>query len=182
MSNNIRVYSLDADDKTSVGLRTLRHDDMEVVEWRRPKGQVGAMVVDIISPSGFRSTTFDLADLFRFVKQEYPEQFEQLVSGELDPDDATFAELVRLEKQVQRFINEAQAEAGSNDDGEAWKVAYEQVFCDAVSSRIRTLFDTLHRRFDYYDPDTTYQEDVRAYANALHDRVEELKEHYPAVG
>ncbi len=33
----------------------------------------------------------------------------------------------------------------------------------------------LNIRFDYYDPDTSYEEDALAFSNALNEKVEELK-------
>lgn len=43
---------------------------------------------------------------------------------------------------------------------------YDRVF-SINSNTIRPLLDKLGIEFNYYDPDTTYEEDVRAYINAI---------------
>lgn len=48
-----------------------------------------------------------------------------------------------------------------------WYVIYDEIFSKEVSQRIHALLHELHIHFDYCDPDTTYEEDVRAYVDAL---------------
>lgn len=52
-------------------------------------------------------------------------------------------------------------------DYDRWKRCFEFVFSDQCSTRIRALLDQLNISFDWYDPDMDYEDDVRAYANAL---------------
>lgn len=47
-----------------------------------------------------------------------------------------------------------------------WEIKYDVIF-EIHGNSIRPLLQELGYRFDYYDPDTTYQEDVVALVNAL---------------
>lgn len=49
-----------------------------------------------------------------------------------------------------------------NDEG-SWEVLYDKVFSEEIAGEIRKEFPD----FGWYDPDTTYQEDVCAYINAF---------------
>jgi hypothetical protein len=52
-------------------------------------------------------------------------------------------------------------------DYDRWKRCFELVFNEACSGRIRTLLDQLNLSFSYCDPDMDYEDDVRAYGDAL---------------
>lgn len=181
MTDKIRVYSLDDNDETHVSPRKLRYGDIEVAQWRKPRAKIGALVVDVASPQGAHLATFDLADLIRVAKQQFPEELEKILSGELDPDDANFAELVRLDMKIQALIEIAYTSAKGDDGHHVWQDVFDRVFEGKLCKRAGELFSALSRSFDWYDPDTTYQEDVTYFARALHDRVEELKPQFPAV-
>ncbi len=56
-----------------------------------------------------------------------------------------------------------------------WSVLYDFVFSEETSGAIQAALHRLgYGRMDYYDPDSTYEEDVRAYFNALEDVCEAL--------
>lgn len=64
-----------------------------------------------------------------------------------------------LSERVQRIISLPPDEA--HGDCDEWEIKYELVF--DVAREVRELgYD-----IEYYDPDATYEEDVRAYATAL---------------
>ena len=46
-----------------------------------------------------------------------------------------------------------------------WEYKYDRIF--GYAKHIRTLMDELSISFSYYDPDTSYEEDTRAYVQAL---------------
>ena len=48
----------------------------------------------------------------------------------------------------------------------SWEAKYDLIFSETLSQRV---FDLSH--LDYYDPDTTYQEDVEAFVNAVNQHV-----------
>lgn len=55
------------------------------------------------------------------------------------------------------------------DPGLSWEQKYDLIFSDAVSRR---LFDFCKKHgltFEYYDPDTTYEDDVMAFVHAARD-------------
>lgn len=76
-----------------------------------------------------------------------------------------YDELLNLNNKVQQLIKE----------DVDWEIKYDLIFSKNVSRRIFTLLSELNIRFDYYDPDTSYEEDALAFANALNEKVEELK-------
>lgn len=57
-------------------------------------------------------------------------------------------------------------------DSLMWEEKYEAVFSSRISKRIQVLGFSP----DYYDPDTTYEEDVTAYVNAIGAKADELLE------
>lgn len=76
----------------------------------------------------------------------------------------TIAEL----KQLQTFTQNI------TDSELSWEDKYAQVFSKHCSKRIYALLEDLNLKLDYYDPDTSYEEDVCAYRDALDTRMENL--------
>lgn len=76
-----------------------------------------------------------------------------------------YQELVNLNNKVQRLMNEEDVD---------WEVKYDLIFSKEVSRRIFDLFDELNVRFEYYDPDTSYEEDLKAFSSALEEKIAEL--------
>lgn len=54
------------------------------------------------------------------------------------------------------------------------KMKYELIFSKNISDKISFLFDRLNIQFDYYDPDTSYEEDVLAFHYALQEQLEKM--------
>ncbi len=48
----------------------------------------------------------------------------------------------------------------------SWEVKYDLIFSEQISRRVFTLI-----KLDYYDPDTSYQEDVTAFVNAFNEKM-----------
>lgn len=63
-------------------------------------------------------------------------------------------------RDLQQEINEVY-----NSDLD-WDVKYDLIFSERLSRKVFKLI-----RLDYYDPDTTYQEDVTAFVNALNEKL-----------
>jgi len=71
-----------------------------------------------------------------------------------------------LKTLAYRLQDVADLQSAGEETGD-WEFAYDAVFSERVSRRIRSLMAALGLEFDaYYDPDTSYEEDVRAYADA----------------
>jgi hypothetical protein len=88
---------------------------------------------------------------------------------------ALFSKLEDLNDQTAGYT----AAAESTGD---WDTAFSLVFSPALSQRVFALARELGSSLDYYDPDTTYEEDVRAFAGALDDKVHRLRPfHGPLV-
>lgn len=50
-----------------------------------------------------------------------------------------------------------------------WEEKYDLIFSESISKAVFRLID-----LDYYDPDTSYEEDVLAFVQALKDKVQDL--------
>ena len=45
----------------------------------------------------------------------------------------------------------------------SWEEKYDMIFCEEISKKAKKLSPS----FDWYDPDTTYEEDVMAFFNSF---------------
>jgi hypothetical protein len=90
-------------------------------------------------------------------KEMGPRAFEQDLSN-------PYQELRYLVAKINEVYSEKYDEREFHED-EEWGVKYDIIFSDQLSRRIRELMGPL----DYYDPDTSYYEDVQAYVTALND-------------
>lgn len=87
------------------------------------------------------------------------------MSNSINNTDKSYLELVKINTKVQRLINEEDVD---------WELKYDTIFSPNISKRVFALMKELNISFDYYDPDTSYEEDVRAFSDALYSKVEEL--------
>lgn len=75
-----------------------------------------------------------------------------------------FLELAPIIQEGDRMIDRALSVwDGKTDDWDLWRPVYDYIFSDAVQGKISEILGPI----DYYDPDTTYQEDVCAYWQAV---------------
>jgi hypothetical protein len=86
-----------------------------------------------------------------------------------------FKEISNLNDTVQNHIKVAE----STED---WETAYDLIFNEYCSRRFFNLVKQLGMGFDYYDPDTTYEEDARAFANAMNDWVNAKRPFFQSEG
>lgn len=91
----------------------------------------------------------------------------------------SFAELEQIVQRSQRLVDVASGfgheDGESAQASEAWQTAYDLVFSSEISHRAAEMCAVLNRKFDYYDPDLGYEEDVQAYHRALTAHVAKLK-------
>ena len=85
-----------------------------------------------------------------------------LIAGEKVRLKDADAEFLLFNRKIQEIVD---------GDG-AWEWKYNSVFTDENKAALKRL----RPGFEYYDPDTTYQEDVQAYANALGEEAERVRE------
>lgn len=90
-------------------------------------------------------------------------------------------ELFDINVFVKHAIAVAHDPAHNNQDRDPWAAAYGLVFSKTCSQRAYTLFKELNVNFDYYDPDTSYEEDVEAFASALNTSCEQIAAFYPSL-
>ena len=64
---------------------------------------------------------------------------------------------------------------GVTDSRVDWEIIYDRVFSERCSRRVFTLCNELGSSLDYYDPDTSYEEDVAAFYWALKDKVTQFE-------
>lgn len=75
---------------------------------------------------------------------------------------ARHREFIILAREVERICTSSAS----------WETKYEAVFNEDVSLRMRALCPS----FDYYDPDTSYEEDVRAFQRAASEKADDLED------
>lgn len=54
-----------------------------------------------------------------------------------------------------------------NDDQLTWEEKYDLIFSEKISRKVHSLVT-----LDYYDPDTSYQEDVSAFVHAFNEKMQ----------
>lgn len=69
-----------------------------------------------------------------------------------------------------KFIQLAHVAQQIYDSDSTWEIKYDLIFSDNISKAIYQARPT----FDYYDPDTSYEEDVRAFCNAASEEANQL--------
>lgn len=56
----------------------------------------------------------------------------------------------------------------------AWELKYGLVFSETCSRKVYRWFRELAVEFDYYDPDGSYEDDVRAFVSAFEHKMRDL--------
>ena len=75
-----------------------------------------------------------------------------------------------INQRVQYWVEQAQEKgAGMSEENNynLWKNLYDVVFSDDISAAAFEWCRAAGHPLDYYDPDTSYQEDVEAFAQGL---------------
>jgi hypothetical protein len=68
-------------------------------------------------------------------------------------------EIIKINNKIQKIINNA---------GLTWNEKFDKIFNEEISGKVFSFIE-----LPYLDPDTSYEEDVLAFANALNDYVNE---------
>lgn len=55
-----------------------------------------------------------------------------------------------------------------------WENRYDLIFSNQIARQVSNLFHASPIVFDYYDPDSSYEDDVTAFVDALEDHIEKL--------
>ncbi|WP_327210976.1 hypothetical protein [Rhizobium leguminosarum] len=94
-----------------------------------------------------------------------------------------YRRLVGMRATIEAAVEDAYAAArmAPGDDGDHhWRQVYDLLFDrdgDRLARQVYFLLSQMEREFpDYYDPDTTYQEDAQAWISAFDGMLEELSE------
>ena len=74
-------------------------------------------------------------------------------------------------EKIKRFLDLADQVFQIAASNTAAEIKYELIFSAELSRALGQLF-----AIDYYDPDTSYEEDVAAYVGALHAKCTELRQ------
>lgn len=92
-------------------------------------------------------------------------------------ESTLLADLLECIKYVARRVACTQASISAQGDDDAgkrdmaWSETYDQVFSKSCSQRIFSLFDALSMRFEWCDPDASYEDDVLAFHRALEEAI-----------
>lgn len=74
-------------------------------------------------------------------------------------------------ERIQEFIKLADQARTIAESEADWETKYDLIFSPYLSQVIRSL----EIQFEWYDPDTTYEADVRAYVSAISAKADELR-------
>lgn len=69
-------------------------------------------------------------------------------------------------------VQSKQQDAGNGYSDEHWKTTFDLVF--KLKTQVVSLLDELGMELDYYDPDSSYQDDVTAFGDALNNKMENI--------
>lgn len=89
-------------------------------------------------------------------------------------DSPAWSELKRLNNQLQELISNTFAASLESESLDPWEATYDVVFSKQLSTRVYTALKTMNQTLEYYDPDTSYEEDVLAFANAVQEKTQQL--------
>lgn len=79
-----------------------------------------------------------------------------------------YQELLNLNNKIQRLMNEDEEEVN-------WELKYDLIFSEEVSRKVFSLIREIGTSLEYYDPDSSYEEDLRAFSEALAYKIVELE-------
>ena len=87
--------------------------------------------------------------------------------------------MVVINDYVQTIVTNAQElDAQKKEDwqrGADWDSVFGLVFNEDTSTAAFAALKSINNSLDYYDPDTSYEEDIMAFANALNEKVTSLQ-------
>ena len=72
--------------------------------------------------------------------------------------------------KIRRYLAIADQVFQIADSEAAAEIKYELIFSEDLNRALSQIF-----RLDYYDPDTSYEEDVQAYVSALREKCAKLR-------
>lgn len=151
-------------------------------------------VIECESPLEVRHSEGSFATLYAAkvllgeLHEQYKEEKEVSAASEEYSHQNNYTELKKLFSSMESYVNAAWAQEAKDaniginlgEDGLSsesyalWETAYSLIFNKNLSHKIRDIFNELNINFEYYDPDTSYKEDVLAYYNAVKHEVETL--------
>lgn len=112
-----------------------------------------------------------MADVLKEYTQENTEKVHTI--------EDVIADLVVINDYVQTIVTNAQElDAQKKEDwqhGADWDSVFGLVFNEDTSTAAFAALKNINNSLDYYDPDTSYEEDVMAFANALNEKVTSLQ-------
>jgi hypothetical protein len=159
--------------------------------------EVNGWTVECESPLEIRHEEGSFATLYaaKVLLGELEEQYKEernvadktVSADEEYPHQHTFEKLLKLFDAMENYVNTAQEqeykdkdrtdetdEKMSRDAYALWDTTYSLVFNKNLSTKIKDCLAELNVDLEYYDPDTSYKEDVLAYYEAVKSEVETL--------
>lgn len=89
-------------------------------------------------------------------------------------DQKTYTKLLKIVCEMNKIFDNANEQITKDNSDEHWSIAYDQIFSEKISKKIYKKFHKLNIQMHYYDPDSSYEDDVRAYVNAVNEKLEEI--------
>jgi len=117
---------------------------------------------DVITARGY-------GDIESYLKELSGREFDEFQDVIVQEDMAAIAVAGMLQKAFDRAGNMCKWD---HEDPTVWPKLYDKIFSEDVSRKIWKMFPD----FDYYDPDSSYYEDVRAFVSSFVDYAKEENE------
>lgn len=86
-----------------------------------------------------------------------------------------WSELNKLNNRLQSLVADTLTADATTGHRDPWEATYEVVFSSEVSKRVYVALSDMGQRLDYYDPDSSYEDDVLAFASAVQSKISDLQ-------
>jgi hypothetical protein len=142
--------------------------------------------LEVRNSEGSFATNYAAQVLLAELHTQYKEENNIVTESDENTQLKTFEKLEKLYNIMDGYVQAAWNIEHENPPTEfdedrlsssafsAWDNTFTLVFSKEISHKIRDCLDELNIRMDYYDPDTSYKEDVMAYYDAVKTEVENL--------
>lgn len=121
----------------------------------------------------------DVSAFFEAVKLEMKEikVIAEIYLSEQEIENAysEFEEKDQIDNNVVQQLKNVQKEANEIYNSDMpWETKYKLIFSKNISRKFNELIEEINEHFNYYDPDSDYDDDVIAFMSAMNEKIEEI--------
>lgn len=121
----------------------------------------------------------DVSAFFEAVKLEMKEikVIAEIYLSEQEIENAysEFEEKDQIDNNATEQLKNLQKEANEIYNSDIpWETKYKLIFSKNISRKFYELIEEINEHFSYYDPDSSYDDDVIAFISAMNEKIEEI--------